>query len=226
MSRSRRIPRRLGVTLIEIMIVIAIIALASTGVMYSVGALTRTKLKAASMRMMAAARYARHRALTEGRTVRVVLDLDSDQMGIEESDARVMLNRRDGDDEEAPEVVNAWSAAEAMLADPDMPVVGSSDFRAITDEDGDPIARFELSPLESVTIVRFAVDHEPMLRERGRVAFYFFPNGTGERSYTELQDPRGNRITVEIEPLSGRGRIHGPDFDLEDLEERRPRDPG
>jgi len=218
--------RRLGTTLVEIMIVIAIIALAATGVVYSVGALTRTKLRAASMRVMAAARFARHRALTQGRTVRVVLDLDTESMGLEESNSRVTLSRSSDDSEDGEEAVDAWATAEALLAHPDEPALGASAFSAIVDEDGDPLPRFEVAPVEGVKLVRFVADHEPEPREHGRVAFYFFPNGTGGRVYIELEDPRGNRLTVEIEPISGRGRVHGHEFDLEDIEERKPRDPG
>lgn len=218
--------RRLGVTLVEIMIVIVIIALAASGVVYSVGALTRTKLRSASMRVMAAARFARHRALTQGRTVRVVLDLDGEAMGIEESDARVTLVRDGADDEGDDEAVNPWATAESLLANPDEPALGASQFSPITDEDGDPLSAYAIAPLEGVRIGRFISDHEPTPRERGRVAFYFFPNGTGERSYVQLQDARDNELTVEIEPISGRGQIHGPGFDLDDIEASKPRDPG
>lgn len=223
--RHRR-HRRLGLTLVEIMIVIVIIALASTGVVYSVGALTRTKLRASAMRVQAAARFARHRALTQGRTVRVVFDLDTESMGIEEADSRVTLARGGEDDGEDDEAVDPWASAQALLENPDEPALGASSFAQITDEDGDPLPQYAIAPLDGVRILRFVTDHEPMPREHGRVAFYFFPNGTGERSYVELADARDNELTVEIEPISGRGRVHGPEFDLEDIEARRPRDPG
>lgn len=214
-------------TLVELMVAMLIIALAATGTMYSVNALTRSKLRAAGMRVSAAARYARHRALTQTKTVRVVLDLDEGKLGIEESSARVTLTRSDGDDdEEQPEAVDPWEAAEAIVNNPDEPTLGATSFQAITDEDGDPIARYMEQPFEGgIRITRFISPHEPEPREHGRVAFYYFPNGTGEHTFIELEDPRQNRVTVEIDPLSARGKVTNGRLDVRRVQDRQPRDP-
>ncbi len=226
MRRPRMHRRLLGVTLVELMIAITIIALAATGTVYSVNALTRTKLRASAMRICAAARFARHRALTQGRTVRVVLDLDTGSLGIEESTGRVTLGGP-GDDEEAPEAIDPWASAQQLVANPDEPTLGASSFGTITDEDGRPLERYMEKPLEgNVRVTLFVSPHETEPRERGRVAFYYFPNGTGERTHVELTDPRDNKVHVELDPLAARGRVENGALDLRRLRDRQPRDPG
>lgn len=212
-------------TLVELMLVMVIISLAATGTMVSVNALARTKLRAAAMRVAAAARFARHRALTQGKTVRVVLDLDQGTLGIEEASGRVTLTRATDDDEE-PEVVDPWEAAQAIMDHPDEPTLGATAFGAICDEDGDPISRFTEQPFDgNIRITRFISPHETEPRERGRVAFYYFPNGSGEHTYVELQDPRENRLTVEIDGLSARASVSSERIDPRDVAEKQPRDP-
>lgn len=214
-------------TLVELMIAITIMALAATGTVYSVNALTRTKLRASAMRICAAARFARHRALTHGTTVRVVLDLDNGHLGIEESASRVALTRQDRDtDEDEPEAVDPWESAQQIMAHPDEPTLGASAFAVVTDEDGDPIERYMEQPLDgNVQFTRFISPHEPEPREHGRVAFYYFPNGTGEHVLVELMDPRDNKLTVEIDPLAARGRVLSGRVEARRIMDRQPRDP-
>lgn len=212
-------------TLVELMITIVIIALASAGMTYAVGALTRTKLRAGAMRVVAAARYARHRALTNGSTTRVVINLDTSMISIEETAGSVGLadpNREDGSSDD--EVVNPWEAAQSLMAHPDQPTLGASSFGPITDAEGNVLSRFLERPLEGCTVVEFRTPHEPAPRERGRVSFYYFPNGTGEHTYVVLRDTNDNALTVELDPMAARGHIH-PGV-LEHMERRAPRDPG
>ena len=212
-------------TLVELMIAIVIIALASAGMTYAVGALTRTKLRAGAMRVVAAARYARHRALTNGTTTRVVIDLDASMISIEETAGAIGLadpNREGGSSSD--EAVNPWESAAALLAHPDQPTLGASSFGPITDGEGNVLSRFLERPIEGCSVREFRSPHEPSPREHGRVSFYYFPNGTGEHTYVVLSDSNDNKLTVELDPMAARGRIH-PGV-LEHYERRVPRDPG
>ena len=47
-----------GMTLIEVVVVVVIVALAFSGLSFSLGAMTRTNLKAGAVRLAAAARFA------------------------------------------------------------------------------------------------------------------------------------------------------------------------
>ena len=212
-------------TLMELMIAIVIIALASTGMTFAVGALGRTKLRAGAMRIVAAARFARHRALTNGKTVRVVLDIDTSMMSVEEASGGVTLadpNRQDGSSDD--EAINPWESAQAMMDHPDQPASGTSAFGPIIDAEGNVLTRYTDIALEGCTVASFRTPHEPTPREHGRVSFYYFPNGTGEHTYVVVRDARDNKLTVELDPLAARGHIHRGE--LERIENRSPRDPG
>ena len=84
-----------GYSLIEIMIVVVIIALIMGGVGLSVGATDRVKLRSSTWTLMAAVRFAFSRAVTQGTTVRLVLDFEKRTIHVEETRGRVVLNRSD-----------------------------------------------------------------------------------------------------------------------------------
>src|SRR5690606_40758470 len=117
-----RAPRRAveGLTLIEVMIVFVIMALAAAGATLGIGALTRTELRSSAMRVAAAASFAFSRSISTGRTVRVVLDLERDTVGLEETSGKVALSRMDEradpeEDESDMGAVDPWESARAKM---------------------------------------------------------------------------------------------------------------
>src|SRR5688500_10509201 len=156
--------RRAGMTLIEIMVVVVIIALAATGVVWGVGAITRTSLRSACMTFTAAARYAYNRSIARGTTVRLVFDMDEEKMHFEEAHGRVTLARVDDArraeieeaEEEEGDAVDPWAAAQARLGDVLRPSFGASPFTPMT---GD---RYQARQLAGgVRLERLTVPHEP-----------------------------------------------------------------
>ena len=227
----RAAPRRrtAAFSLIELMVVIVIVAIGATGTTFAVGALTKAHLRSAGMRVLAASRYAYHRAIAKGTTVRVVLDTDLHQISIEEAHGRVVLARADarGDEGEGDGAIDPWVTARARLERSEGPSQGSSAFQPISDEDGDPIERYQPKALESgIRIVRLTTPHESRPRTTGKDALYFFPNGNTEHALVQLMDSRENVVTVEIAALTGRGTIHEGTFEPEELDdpEADPRD--
>ncbi len=84
-----------GFTLIEIMVVILIIAGATAGIMLAFGNTSRTNLRSSTWTLVSASRYAYSRAVTQGLTVRIVLDFEKRTIQLQETDGRVVLNRED-----------------------------------------------------------------------------------------------------------------------------------
>lgn len=205
-------------TLIEVLIVIVIIALAATGLTYSMGAITRANLRSAAMTVAAGSRFAYGRAISQGTTVRLVFDLETHQMSFEEAHGRVTLARlddrtrqqlEDGEDEAA---VDPWAAAQARLEDTLTPSFGASPFSAI------PGQRYQAQELASnVRIVRLTVPHEPEPREEGRGAIYFFPGGQTEHAVVWLADSSDRVYSVELHPLTGRARVYPEAYEPERL---------
>lgn len=209
-------------TLIEMMIVIVIIALAATGITYSLSALTRTNLRSACMTVTAGARYAYNRAISQGTTVRLVFNLAEDPsqntMGFEEAMGQVTLARLDDatrehlEDGEDGTAVDPWAAAQARLADTLHPSFGASPFHALSGH------RYQARPLASgIRIERLIVPHEPEPREEGQGAIYFFPGGQTEHAILWVTDDNDHVYSVELHPLTGRTRVYDYAYEPEEM---------
>ncbi len=87
-----------GFTLIEMLIVIIIVALLTTGVALSFGATERVKMRSSAWSLVAAVRYAYSHAVTQGETVRLVMEFSEEpdkpgQFYLESTKGRVVLTR-------------------------------------------------------------------------------------------------------------------------------------
>lgn len=210
--------RRQGMTLIEMMIVIVIVAVAATGVSYSLGAITRANLRSASVRLSAAARYAYGRAIAQNSTVRLRFDFATGRMVFEEAHGRIVLARLDDatrqelDDDEDGAAVDPWAAAQARLSDTLRPSFGASPFSAIEG------SRFEAQELASgIRIARVTVPHEPEPVEDGEASIHFFPGGQTEHAVIWLADSEDRIYSVEIHPLTGRGEVRAFAYEPEEF---------
>jgi general secretion pathway protein H len=209
-------------TLIEMMIVVILVAVAATGLSVGFGALTRTHLRSACMRVAAASRYAYNRAISQGTTIRLAFDLESEQMSFEEAHGRITLARVDDerrldveeDGEEGSDAagVDPWAAAQARLNDTLRPSFGASPFQTLA---GSRYAAAELS--DGVSIDRLITPHEAEPREDGVGHIYFFPNGQTEHAVVWVTDGGERIYSIEIHPLTGRGRIREGAYEPEEL---------
>jgi len=208
-------------TLIEVMIVVLIVAVAATSLSYGFGALNRTQLRSACMRITAASRFAYNRAISRGTTVRIAFDFTQGTMAIEEAHGRITLARtsdqrrlaiEDDADGEAADAVDPWAAAQARLEDTLHPSFGASPFQPIAGR------RYAPSPMgDSVQIERLITPHENEPRERGTGHIYFFPHGQTEHAVVWLSDGGDHVFSVEIHPLSGRARVRASAYEPEEL---------
>lgn len=228
-------PSREGMTLIEIMVVIFIVALAATGLGFSVNAITRTNLKSGAAKFAAAARYAYNRAITNGTTVRIVFDLPGNKFAIEEAFGRIALTKGTkgravhGVDESLLDdngAVDPWAAAKAKLEKPLEPVINASPFEPIRGSSGEPVKRFtDVSLGRHVQVVRLIVPHEPEPKDSGKGAVHFFPNGYTEHAVIQLSDGNDGFYSVELSPLTGRAKIVQGEYEPEAFMDD-PEDPG
>mgnify|MGYP001822252961 CR=1 FL=1 len=112
-----------GFTLIEMMVVVIIVAVAMTGVGLSVGATSRAKLRSSCFKLVSAVRYAYSNAVTHGKTTRLVLDFDARTFHLEETSGRVVLTKDDetGEgfrpEEELPKVGMKHSLMEEKMSE-------------------------------------------------------------------------------------------------------------
>lgn len=209
------------------LIVVALLALAATGIGFAVGALTRTNLRSGCMKVTAASRYAYNRAIVQHNTVRVVLDAENHQLSLEEAHGHVTLAREDDERREnaaegggAEVGVDPWEAARARLEKTMDPSFGRSPFSAIKGSEGETLEKYKPQPIgDDVRIRRMFLPHESEPRESGKGAVYFFPGGRTEHAVIQLASEDGEAVySVEIHPLTGRTKIYNEAYEPEELE--------
>jgi general secretion pathway protein H len=222
-----RAPRQAveGLTLIEVMIVLVITALAAAGATIGIGALTRAELRSSAMRVAAAANFAYSRSITTGRTVRVVFDLKQHTIAIEETSGKIALSRIDeraklDEDESDMGAVDPWESARAKMSETAGPSRGRSSFGPVTDTEGNEIPFYKSQPVGGgVSIIQVVTPHFPKPVTEGRAALYFFPGGRTERALIQLSDDSGTVYTVEIHPLTGKATVHPFPYEPPSLDE-------
>ncbi len=215
--------------MLEVMVVIVIVGISLSMVGVGAGTLMRSELKSSCNRIISAARYAYNRAVIHGTTVRVRFELPGETFSLEEAHGQVTLARADDErklpsDEEGGERgadVDPWAAAKARLGDTFKVTLGASPFGPIGATGGEGEGegegegkqavggRFSNIKLgRNIRIVKLIVPHEPYPRESGTGAVYFFPGGQTEHAVIQLAQRDGRIYSVEIHPLTGRGRVH------------------
>ncbi len=210
------------------MIVVVIIAIASSAVSMGLGSITRTNLRSACVRLASLSQYAYHHALSNGVTVRLTLDLDEGTVELSQAEGRVSLVRSDAplreeafkskDGVDPGAGIDPWAAAKARLEKPGQLVLPPSPFSAITSENGKPIKRFQKQPVgDNVAIARVVVSHEAEPREAGRTDLFFFPSGLTQHAVIQLRDKSDTIFSVEIHPLTGRAVLHNVPYEPEVL---------
>lgn len=240
--------RERGYTLIEILVVVALLALAATAATLGLGSLTHGNLRASAMMVSAGVRTGYGRAATRGQTVRLVLDLDKNQIWLEESEDRVVIDREDdtgnagaaedegGEEEEEEAATPAPAAAPEEGAEAAIPDAPMATAPAAMDSEGRRRARFR--PVEgqrgekrdmrgNAKLLAVYTAHERGRQESGRHALYFFPGGMTERAIIQISDPSGEVYSVTVHPLTGRARVDAVPLEPEnDLYERQTEEEG
>jgi general secretion pathway protein H len=209
--RTRRGPRR-GLTLIEIVIAIALIALLSGSLLFGKNMLVGSRMKATATLIVSSVRFGLTRANATGRPARLVIDFDKKQLSIEEASTSLMLREKGKD--QAGGAAPASSAEAKARAESERilegPRAARPAFAKLTGVSG---AVEDLStgrPLgDGVELVQVRTEHDEEPLREGRAYIYFWPGGTTERAIVQLKKAgdKETALTVVLSPLTGRAKI-------------------
>jgi general secretion pathway protein H len=203
--------RARGLTLIEILITIALIALMSGTLMFGTGMLQSSRLRAGATVVLSAVRLAATRANQTGRPARIVFDIDERSIWIEESMGARML--RDRDDAETAGAEAATPAEEAARAESDRILEGPRAPRprfqmvkALRPSESDAEQGHALEP--GIRIVEVQTEHDEVPRVNGRAYLYFWPGGRTENAVVQLSRGEDDGfLSVRVSALTGRAKI-------------------
>jgi prepilin-type N-terminal cleavage/methylation domain-containing protein len=217
----RRSSKDAGITLLEMLVVLAVIALLAMGLSAGYARLPSTALKKEAVRLAAFARTAYDRATASGAHHRLVLSFEDGTYFIERCEGKVQVRKvRDLHEEverkrleaEKQAVVanlqNAQSLLHTMVSDAGQKLGGASGSAGATCEPvhGEMGKKQKLGGRPKVSFVRVHVAHLEEPADSGEVTLNFFPLGTAERAVIELGagENAEDRFSIVVRPLSGR----------------------
>ena len=238
MSRSR------GLTLVEVLIVMAVLGMMVGTVIVGFGAGRSAEVSRTVNQVANTIRYAYDRARVRGEYYRLLIDLDQGTVALQQGDDRMYLpatdrdgrplvldedDMRDRDDRDKRAAETYYRSVQSAVYEVD---TGGIDPYSVQAQDV-PRARpplfdsFEqenvLSGLgapvklpEGVKIVsvRTAEDPEPITT--GQASVYFFPQGRTQFAHVQVKSEDGSvELTIVVQPLTGRVTVEDGLVDLQ-----------
>lgn len=215
-----------GFTLVEILIVVAIIALIMGVSVGYLGDWTDAKLSETSGKLAGTIKYVYNEAAVKNQYYRLLIDLDAQSFSVEASGEPFKIGRGEEGTEPteegaaAPSSSNKEAAANEgegspPSASPEGPPAGGG-FSAV--------GTLLLKPIklpEGIRIKDVYVAHAGKKIESGRTAVYFFPNGWVEKAVINLSDEKGETFySLETNPSTGKTKIRTEYFEFRPEEER------
>ena len=216
-------------TLLEIMVVMVIIAVLVVGVVGGTGQMGGARLKHAATAISGAVKVSYTRATATSKSLRLVFDLDSSTMWLEEGDAPMLVQSKDatgtgGADPATDAERKALEEGADILKGPKVarptfhPVGGitmTADEVAVG-KNGAPTGGKGPIPLpRGITFRQVQAAHDDDARTKGRAYLYFWPGGLTERAAIQIRlgqsDDDSDTLTLVTSPLTGKVTVkNGP----------------
>jgi prepilin-type N-terminal cleavage/methylation domain-containing protein len=228
-----------GITLIEIMIVLAVIGLLALLLPRQIRQARKSELRGDASRIAAAMRSGYDRAAATAAHHRLIIDLDEDTFQLERCEGPVRMVRSI-DEAQAQE---AQSIAAQLATPPEAPppidptgqtpnpsAPGALGGPQVDDEVGASGAPLPCTPVKGalgkpqtlagsagIKFKQVFVAHLEQPAGEGKVTINFFPLGRGERAVVTLIDAEDHVYSVRLHALTGRAQISEGEY-------RRPED--
>jgi len=209
---------RRGLTLIEILVVLSIIAVVTGVAIAGSMQLPSARLRGAATLLTSAIKVAFTRSTATSHDLRLVMDLDSQAIWLEESSAPMLVQSKD--------------KSAAGGADP----VTTAEKEALAERDqilqGPPIPKPQFHPVKSsgigeahegvhaksvgrgVAFRSVQTTHDDAPRTTGRAYLYFWPGGLTERASIQLSVDEDTTLSLLVSPLTGKVTVKAGAVDL------------
>jgi general secretion pathway protein H len=221
LSRLRRGLAR-GLTLIEIMVVMAIVALVTGVVVAGTSQSAGARLRRSTTMVASAIKVAYTRATATSHDLRLVMDLDQQKIWLEESDIPMLAQSKEktgtgGADPVTQAEKAALAEGDKIIKGPPIPKPRFHPIVALGFADDEPGKGGKPLP-RGITFRLVQTTHDDAPRTAGRAYLYFWPGGRTERASIQFRigtsDSVDQALTVLVSPLTGRVTIKGGASDL------------
>jgi general secretion pathway protein H len=218
MTVERRALER-GLTLIEILVVMSLIALVMGVAVAGSMQLPSAKLRRSTTMLASAIKVAFTRATATSHNLRLVMDLDDQRIWLEEGDMPMLVQSKDTTSTGGAEAVTdaeraALEEGAKLMKGPPVPRPA---FHAIptfgfADNEEGVKKGDEGKPLQhGITFRQVQVAHDDAPRTKGRAYLYFWPGGLTERASIQLRigdsEEDYQTLTLLVSPLTGQGTV-------------------
>lgn len=190
-----------GMTLIEILVVLAIIAGVMGSFALAVSSPSETMRSEAS-HLMGMIRYAYHNSAANSLYSRVVFDMDEQKIWVESSESPFYVVK-EGDEIQAMIEKNREKKNLVKSSDDEeedaSEAAGEGDF---AEDESDLLNMHEVD--SRIRLADVFVDHQKEPQNSGTAYLYFFPRGQTELAVIHFADEEGeNFVTLSVNPLTG-----------------------
>ena len=232
-------------TLIEVLIVMAIVVILFSAVAVGGGQVSGARLRSSATLLTGAVRVGFTRANATSKSVRMVMDLDTSKLWLEEGDAPFLAKANDKTHTGGADPATA--AEQAAIEEGDRIIRGPRaprpHFHLISTSDDKPSSAVLSKPLPSgIRFRSVQTAHDDVPVTKGRAYLYFWPGGETERasiqtciSHTENDHQVCNAedsgtFSMIVAPLTGKVTVKVGSIDLtlptDDVSASDRRDPG
>jgi general secretion pathway protein H len=225
-------------TLIEVLIVMALIALILSAVVIGSGQMASSRIRHSSTMLTGAIRVGFSRATSSSKTVRLVMDFTDNAIWLEEGDQPHLVQ---SNDKTGTGGASAATAAEAQALEDSGRILKGPTAPRTAFKEIDPMGLAASEPgkghkpLErGIKFRRVQTNHDDEPRKEGRAYLYFWPGGQTERAAIQLKvgdnDDEKNAVTLIVAPLTGKVTIKDGAIEMpqpqDDKEASEREDPG
>lgn len=202
-----------GLTLIELMVTIAVIGIATAAIVVGSGAVINSRMRGAASMINGAVRIAFTRASATSRPNRLVFDIDNGAVILEETRDTLVVKKDDvagGAAAATEEERDAIATAARIVKGPQAPRARFTAVRALGFDDPDTSGGRPIG--KGVRFRKVETAHSPDGQTSGRAYLYFWPGGQTERASIQLaradtkDDDKEAGMTILISALTGRIR--------------------